>query len=63
MVLILGRKQDVWIAVDPESGQKRRRMSMDGIGKMCPPMGQIDAPLYIGRTGWCLFSFYLAIFT
>ena len=52
----------MWIAVDPETGQKRRRMSMDGIGKMCPPMGQIDAPLYIGRTGLCFFSFYSTSF-
>jgi len=55
--LYVGRKQDVWIAVDPETGQKRRRMSMDGIGKMCPPMGQIDAPLYIGRTEYTVIMF------
>ena len=49
--VFLGRKQDVWLAVDPETGEKRRKLTMDGIGKMCPPMGQMNAPLYIGRTG------------
>ena len=29
---------------------------MDGIGKMCPPMGKINAPLYIGRTGENCFA-------
>ncbi|XP_065065505.1 serine/threonine-protein kinase/endoribonuclease IRE1-like [Rhopilema esculentum] len=55
--LYVGRKQDVWFAIDPVTGQKQRKLTMDGIGSMCPPMGQMNAPLYIGRTEYTIIMF------
>ena len=49
---IQGRKQDVWYAIDPETGIKRQKLTMDGVETMCPPMNQENAPFYIGRTGF-----------
>lgn len=48
--LYVGRKQDVWYAIDPETGVKRHQLTMDGIETMCPPMNKENAPVYIGRT-------------
>ncbi len=45
----------MWFAVDPETGQKRRELRMDGIGNMCPPIDHNNAPMYIGRTGKPIF--------
>eukprot|EP00794_Sanderia_malayensis_P009072 gene9072-10040_t len=55
--LYVGRKQDVWFAIDPETGQKRRELRMDGIGNMCPPIDQSNAPVYIGRTEYTVIMF------
>ena len=46
-----GHKQDVWHAIDPETGVKQHQLTMDGIENMCPPMDKKNSPFYIGRTG------------
>ena len=49
---IVGKKQDVWYAIDPETGQKKQRLSMDGLEQMCPHNIQDERPqFYLGRTG------------
>eukprot|EP00111_Clytia_hemisphaerica_P015843 TCONS_00046798-protein len=55
--LYVGRKQDVWHAIDPETGIKRHQLTMDGIETMCPPMNQENAPFYIGRTEYTVSMF------
>lgn len=51
MLFKLGRKQDVWHAIDPDTGIKQHQLTMDGIETMCPPIDKRNAPVYIGRTG------------
>lgn len=53
----VGRKQDVWYAIDPETGVKQHRLSMDGIESMCPPLNKRNAPFYIGRTEYTVSMF------
>jgi hypothetical protein len=46
---VLGHKKDVWIVVDPLTGEKIQTLSMDGAQKVCP--SNAEHVLYIGRTG------------
>lgn len=46
---IIGHKKDVWIAVDPMTGEKQQTLSMDGTQKVCP--SNADNVIYIGRSG------------
>ncbi|XP_069762136.1 serine/threonine-protein kinase/endoribonuclease IRE1 isoform X3 [Narcine bancroftii] len=49
-ILYTGKKQDLWFAVDPETGEKQSTLSTDMSGNMCP-----STPLlYIGRTEYMI---------
>ena len=50
-VAILGRKSDVWYAIDPETGLKLQTLSVDGSQTVCPSMSSGKAPIFLGRTG------------
>lgn len=47
----LGRKTDAWHAIDPITGIKQHRLTMDGVESMCPPIDKKNLFFYIGRTG------------
>ncbi|XP_065660136.1 serine/threonine-protein kinase/endoribonuclease IRE1 isoform X2 [Hydra vulgaris] len=55
-VLYVGQKQDVWYAVDPLTGIKHHRLTMDGIDHMCPPIEK-QSLFYIGRTEYVVSMF------
>ena len=45
----LGRKQDVWYAINPASGNKRRVITTESTSDKCP--GGSAEDMFIGRTG------------
>ncbi|XP_076004015.1 serine/threonine-protein kinase/endoribonuclease IRE1 [Genypterus blacodes] len=52
-VLYTGKKQDVWIVVDPQTGEKQTSLTTSSSESICP-----NAPLlYIGRTEYMVTMF------
>ena len=51
IVLISGRKTDVWYAIDLDSGIKQQTLKLDGTETVCPMMSNKKAPVFLGRTG------------
>lgn len=56
-VLYVGRKQDVWHAIDPATGIKQHSLTMDGIESMCPPVDNKNKFFYMGRTEYVVSMF------
>nr|XP_006813336.1 PREDICTED: LOW QUALITY PROTEIN: serine/threonine-protein kinase/endoribonuclease IRE1-like [Saccoglossus kowalevskii] len=54
-LLYTGRKTDIWIAVDPLTGEKQQTLTMDGSDTTCPSSG--SASLYLGRTEYTITMF------
>ncbi|CAC5375816.1 ERN1 [Mytilus coruscus] len=54
-ILYTGHKKDVWIAVDPVTGEKIRTLSMDGTQKVCP--SDAENVMYIGRSEYTITMF------
>ncbi|XP_076074287.1 serine/threonine-protein kinase/endoribonuclease IRE1-like [Mytilus galloprovincialis] len=54
-ILYTGHKKDVWIAVDPVTGEKIRTLSMDGTQKVCP--SDAENVIYIGRSEYTITMF------
>ena len=50
-MMYIGRKSDVWYAIDPETGLKLQTLSIDGSQTVCPSMTSGKAPIFLGRTG------------
>ena len=48
---LLGRKTDVWYAIDLETGIKQQTLRLDGTETVCPLMSNKEAPIFLGRTG------------
>ncbi|KAJ8317880.1 hypothetical protein KUTeg_002971 [Tegillarca granosa] len=54
-ILYTGQKKDIWIAVDPVTGEKLQTLSMDGAHKVCP--SNVENVIYIGRTEYTITMF------
>ncbi|KAL8579389.1 hypothetical protein ACOMHN_026754 [Nucella lapillus] len=54
-ILYTGKKRDVWLAVDPVSGQKIQTIRMDGAQRTCPSSSR--NLLYLGRTEYSIVMF------
>ncbi|XP_028413121.1 serine/threonine-protein kinase/endoribonuclease IRE1-like [Dendronephthya gigantea] len=49
-MMYIGRKSDVWYAIDPETGLKLQTLSIDDSQTVCPSMTSGKAPIFLGRT-------------
>ena len=50
-----GHKKDIWIAIDPKSGDKIQTLTMDGARKVCP--SSAENTIYLGRTEYTIAMF------
>ncbi|XP_077979928.1 serine/threonine-protein kinase/endoribonuclease IRE1-like [Glandiceps talaboti] len=54
-ILYTGRKSDIWLAIDPITGEKQQTLTMDGSDTTCPSSD--SATLFIGRTEYTVTMF------
>lgn len=51
IIFNIGRKTDVWYAIDLDTGIKQQTLKLDGTETVCPMMSNKRAPVFLGRTG------------
>lgn len=51
IIFTIGRKTDVWYAIDLDTGIKQQTLKLDGTETVCPMMSNKRAPVFLGRTG------------
>ena len=52
LLLYVGKKSDVWLAIDPITGTKLHTISNDGVvSSTCPVADTLQRAIYIARTG------------
>jgi len=52
LITLVGKKSDVWLAIDPITGTKLHTISNDGVvSSTCPVADTLQRAIYIARTG------------